>query len=114
MTNLLIIAVVIIATVIGACGSLYFKKASDRVTKRFFANFLNADLMKGVALYLISSIIFILALQYEKVSILYPITSLSYIWASLLAIKYLGEKPNTLRWIGIVIIIIGVTFIGLS
>jgi undecaprenyl phosphate-alpha-L-ara4N flippase subunit ArnE len=114
MTNLLIIITVIIATAIGALGSLYFKKASDRITRRFFVNFLNSDLMKGVVLYIISSIIFILALQYEKVSILYPITSLSYIWASLLAMKYLGEKPNALRWIGIIIVIIGVTFIGIS
>ena len=114
MANSFVIISVIMATGIGALGSLYFKKASDRVTMRFFANFSNADLMKGVALYLISSIIFILALQYEKVSILYPITSLSYIWASLLAMKYLNEKPNILRWIGIVIVIIGVTFIGLS
>ena len=114
MTNLLIIGVVIIATFIGACGSLYFKKAAANVTKRFFANFLNKDLMIGVGLYLASSIIFIITLKHERVSILYPITSLSYIWASLLAIKYLGEKPNTLRWIGIGIVIIGVTFIGLS
>ena len=114
MTNLLILGAVAVATVIGACGSLYFKKASVNLTKRVFANFKNKDLLIGLSFYLLSSIIFILALRHEDVSVLYPITSLSYIWASLLAMKYLGEKPNLLRWLGVIIIIIGVTFIGLS
>ncbi len=114
MKRLVLFCIILLATFLGAFGSLYLKKASGKLSKKIFTNFQNTDLFIGIGVYLASSVLFITALKYEDVSVLYPLTSVSYIWASLLAMRFLNEKPNKLQWIGIIIIMIGVTFIGLS
>jgi uncharacterized membrane protein len=56
---------------------------------------------------------FIYAVKHGELSVLYPFVATSYIWANLLAMKYLDEKMNKLKWLGIVFIIIGVGLIAL-
>jgi len=58
--------------------------------------------------------IFIPALRGGDLSVLYPFVSLSYIWVMLLSIKMLGEKMTKLKWLGILLIISGVSLIGLG
>lgn len=47
-----------------------------------------------------------------KVSVLYPVISLSYIFAAFLAWKVLGESISTQTWVGTFLIVIGVCIIG--
>ena len=74
----------------------------------------NYHLFGGVILYALGTIFFIPALKGGDLSVLYPFVALGYIWVSLLSVKFLGEKMNKFKWIGISLIIIGVTFIGLG
>jgi drug/metabolite transporter (DMT)-like permease len=100
--------IIFFATMIGAVGSLYLKKGAAGVNRNLFQQVKNYKVIFGFFLYFISSVIFIGTLRYGNVSILYPITSVSYIWISLLSIRYLGEVMNKLRWIGIFFIMLGV------
>jgi len=43
---------------------------------------------------------------------LYPILSIGYVWISLFSIIFLEEKMNMDKWLGILLIIFGVVFIG--
>ena len=74
----------------------------------------NYHLFGGVGLYAIGTILFIPALKGGELSVLYPFVALNYIWVSLLSVKFLGEKMNRFKWLGIALIIIGVSFIGLG
>ena len=74
--------------------------------------FLNKNLMIGVGLFCLSSVFYVGAMKYGELSLLYPITSLSYIWISLLSVKFLGERMNRYKWLGILLIIIGVALIN--
>ena len=65
-------------------------------------------------MYGISTILFIPALKGGELSVLYPFVALAYIWVSLLSVKFLGEKMNKVKWLGIALIILGVSFIGLG
>ncbi len=62
-------------------------------------------------LYGVSAVIYVWALKYGRLSLLYPITSLSYVWVSLLSVKFLKENMNNYKWIGISLIILGVILI---
>jgi len=106
-TEIWAIGLVIIATIIAAFGSFYLKKASTHF-KLTLKSLLHNHLIAGAILYLSSTVFFIIALKGGNVNTLYPITSLTYIWVSLISIKLLNEKINYNKWLGITLIIIGV------
>ena len=108
------IGLVILATLIGAFGPILLKKASAKRLSKLSSLMTNYPLFGGVALYGIGTVLFIPALKGGELSVLYPFVALAYIWVSLLSVKFLGERMNKLKWIGIALIIIGVTFIGLG
>ena len=65
-------------------------------------------------MYALGTVLFIPALKGGDLSILYPFVALTYIWVSLLSVKFLGEKMNFMKWMGISLIIVGVSFIGIG
>ena len=113
-TQLLAIGLVISATLIGAFVPILLKKASAKKLSKLSLLATNYHLFGGVALYAIGTTLFIPALKGGDLSVLYPFVSLSYIWVSLLSVKFLGERMNKFKWLGIALIIIGVSFIGLG
>ena len=113
-TQLWAVGLVVLATFIGAFGPILLKRASAMKLSSISALMKNYNLFAGVSLYGISTILFIPALKGGELSVLYPLVALAYIWVSLLSVKFLGEKMNKLKWIGIALIIIGVSFIGIG
>lgn len=113
-TQLWAISLVITATIVGAFGPILLKKASAKKLSKISSLTTNYHLFGGVALYAAGTLLFIPALKGGDLSVLYPFVSLAYIWVSLLSVKFLGEKMNKLKWLGIALIIIGVTFIGMG
>ena len=112
VTQLWAIGLVILATLVGAFGPILLKKASSKKLSKIGSLITNYPLFGGVALYAVGTLLFIPALKGGDLSVLYPFVSLTYIWVSLLSMKFLGEKMNKFKWIGIALIIIGVVFIG--
>ena len=109
-TELGLIGLVVFATIIGSVGSLYLKRASKRF--RFsFRGIFNFELMFGAFLYFLATLVFISALRKGNLNVLYPITSLSYIWVALLSVRFLKEKMNYLKWGGVFLIVFGVIVI---
>ena len=113
-TQLWAIGLVILATLIGAFGPILLKKASAKKLSSLSSLLANYPLFGGVALYGVGTVLFIPALKGGDLSVLYPFVALTYIWVSLLSVKFLGEKMNKLKWTGIILIIIGVSFIGIG
>ncbi len=113
-TSLGSIALVLLGTLIGAFGPILLKKASTKKLSEFKSLITNYDLMGGVLLYVGGTILFILALREGELSVLYPFVSVTYIWICILSMKFLGEKMNALKWGGIALIILGVSFIGVG
>ena len=107
-----LVMLVIFATLIGSVGSLYLKKASKQFNFSFNGIF-NFKLIFGIFMYFLATIIFIMALRKGNLNVLYPITSLSYIWVALLSVKFLKEKMNSFKIGGVFLIILGVIAITL-
>lgn len=69
-------------------------------------------LLVGFALYGIGALVMIYAYRFGSLSVLQPILSLNYVLTILIANFILKEPINLLKYIGIVVIILGVILIG--
>ena len=109
MTPTTPILMVLISSFVGAIGAFFLKKASTYLNIKTF--FKSKNLIIGLILYSVSSIIFIIALKYGELTLLYPLVSTTYIWTLIISNKFLDEKIHKKNWLGILIIIIGVWLI---
>jgi uncharacterized membrane protein len=113
-TEIWAIVLVLFATSLGSFGPLFLKKASSNLHFDLKSVFYNKYLLLGILFYAVSTVMFIIALKAGELSVLYPLVALAYVWVSLLSIKFLNEKMNLIKWLGVALIILGVTLIGLS
>jgi len=111
-TSIWAIIVTLIGSFIGAYGAILLKKASSEISFRKLK--FNRDLILGVAIYGLSTIMFIIALKFGELSILYPIVATTYAWIAVFSIYFLKEHMNLWKWAGISAILIGVTLIGIA
>ena len=111
MTNLIPVLMVIASSIIGAFGGFIFKKTSSNLSLNIIRLIKNYNLIFGFILFGISSVIYITALKYEALNVLYPISALTYVWSTLIAKRFLGEKINIYKWGGITLILIGAALI---
>ena len=112
-SNLFIgISLTIIATLIGSVGALFFKYASKDISKGIVSLLKNYFMYFGFVLYGLASLLFVFALKFGELSIFYPISGLNYVWVSFLSIKYLDEKMNDFKWLGVFMIFVGAVLIG--
>ncbi|MBI2143993.1 EamA family transporter [Candidatus Woesearchaeota archaeon] len=115
-----VLGVVAAFTVVAAFGALFFKKGSAQFAlslnpfKLAVSMLRNTNLMIGVFLYAAPTPIYLWALKNAPLSIVYPINSLAYVWVSLLSVKFLGEKMNKYKLIGVACIVLGVSLLAYS
>ena len=116
MTENLFLGMVItsFATIVGSLGALSFKFASNHINKNIFSLLKRPIFYVGVLCYGIASMIYIVALRFGDLSALYPIAGLSYVWVSLLSMRFLNEKMNGYKWLGISFILLAIIFIGIG
>ena len=114
-TELWAIGLVILGGIIGGFGPIYLKKATYKIDfkspKTIFKNWF---LIIGIFVYGLSTIIFIPALKGGELSVLYPFVGLVYVWVSIYSSFLLKEGMNWKKWMGVIILIAGVSFIGLG
>lgn len=109
-------AILLIAftTILTSAGQVFFKFGADKLEFNFFLIITNYPLIIGLFIYVIAAVLVVISLKYGELSVLYPIISLSYVWVSLLSIFFFNEIMNTMKWFGIISILIGVSFIGVG
>ncbi|MBS3136255.1 EamA family transporter [Candidatus Woesearchaeota archaeon] len=113
-TELWAIGLVILATAFGSFGPLFLKKASSGISFHPMKIIRNKNLILGISFYAVATVIFIPALKGGDLSLLYPLVALTYVWVSLISMKFLNEKMNRTKWLGIALILVGVAFIGMG
>jgi len=85
---------------------------ASKLEFNLFALMSNYNIIIGGILYAIGAALMIIALKGGEVTVVYPIIATSYIWVSLLSNRIFGEELNVYKWIGIGVIILGITFIS--
>jgi uncharacterized membrane protein len=110
------IILVICCTFLNSYAQILYKIGSQSLSPDFLKIITNVPIITGLFLYFIAALVLVYALKKGELSILYPFLALSYIWVSLLSTRFLPvpEQMNSYKWIGVAIIILGVSFIGIG
>ncbi|MFE9277965.1 DMT family transporter [Paenibacillus glucanolyticus] len=101
-----IISLILLMTMMGSLGGLFFKKTSNHLGSKNIKLFL-ISLIVGASFYFIGAIMNIVALKFAPYTLVYPLTSITYIWTFLISKYYLKEKTTAYQLIGIALVICG-------
>jgi len=112
--TIIIMGIVAVLTIIAAFGALFFKKGAAKFSLNPFEQITNFNLMFALLLYAATVPFYLWALKSVDLAIIFPINSLTYVWVSLLSMKFLGEHMNKYKWLGIASIILGVAMISFA
>lgn len=104
-----IILLVIFCSLLGGLGQIFLKLGMDNFNlKNIITNF---PLIIGISLYGVAFILYNFALRFEKVTLVYSLIALSYIWIFIFAWLILNEQTPYYKIIGGFIIVLGVFII---
>lgn len=101
-----------LAAFIGSIGQLEFKRGADNLQFDIKLLLTNYHLIIAIAVYCVSTVLYVYALNKEQLSILYPIIATSYIWTLLFSKIFLKEPVGLTSWAGVFLILLGVTLIA--
>lgn len=113
---------VFLCTLIGAAAQLLIKEGAGRLPRGGLAGLLanlsslltNFPLIAGYVCLAVMTALMIAALRNGHLSVLYPIIALTYVWVMILSAVYFGDHLNSLKVAGVVLIVGGVSLIGIG
>jgi drug/metabolite transporter (DMT)-like permease len=76
--------------------------------------FLNPKVLLGVGFTIVFFALFSWSLSWADLSYVQPLTALSFVFGVLIARYALGEAVSWWRWVGVIVIIAGVTLVSLD
>jgi drug/metabolite transporter (DMT)-like permease len=110
--NLMTLVYMVGITLIGAFGSFFLKRGSDKLQNTLVSFFFNSNLLVGIGFYVISTALYIVLLKKVDLSLLYPLTSLSYVWVIILAKIMLKEHISKSKIFGTALIVCGIIILA--
>jgi len=114
MSLLVLIPMIFIMTISGTFGALFFKQATAKVEGRHILHLIKESrLYLGGMCYLLGALLNIVLLRHLPYSIVYPMTSLTYIWTMVVSYFLLKEKINRNKIIAVALIVTGVIVLNL-
>ena len=106
------ILLILFTTLLTSSAQILWKIGSWSLTLDIVKILTNYYILGGILLYVIGGILLIISFRGGEVSVLYPVNATSYIWVSLLSVRFLGEIMGIFKWIGISSIMAGIILIG--
>ncbi|HWD92686.1 MAG TPA: EamA family transporter [Verrucomicrobiae bacterium] len=107
------IGVVMLKKGMGHIGEV--KKISvSEIARIVKAGATNGNILLGVFFEALFFITLLILMSKSDISFLWPLTGLSFVFATFAAMIFLGEKVSPLRWGGVVLVVAGAILIGYS
>jgi drug/metabolite transporter (DMT)-like permease len=106
------IGLVFLCTLFTSSAQILYKIGAGVLEFDLISLITNYYLIIGLMLYGIGAVVLIFALRGGELTVLYPIIATSYVWVSILSMIFLGEEMNLFKWIGVIIIFIGVSLVA--
>ena len=105
----------VFCTVFTSLGQILWKFGVNRIDFNQYLTILNLPFISGFVSYGIGWVFLMLAFKKGEMSVLYPIIATSYIWVSLISpLLFPTDSMTLVKWIGVTIILFGVTMIGIG
>lgn len=104
------------SVLLGVAGQAFLKTGaaaaqSGGVAETLASALATPAVLAGLALYALSSLLWLVVLSRVPLSLAYPFGSLAYVLVTLVALA-MGETVPLLRWAGLVLIVTGVLLVG--
>lgn len=120
-----LLLILLVGLVFESTGVVLLKKGMEQIGeihgytvaemfRVFKAGVTNPQILLGVFFEALFFACLLILMSKSDISFLWPLTALSFVFATLAAIWFLGEKVSTVRWIGVILIMIGAAFISYS
>jgi len=114
-----VVVVVLVATLLVAIGEILLSAGMKQVGKEGHEGFrmvlaagANPFVLGGIFLSAVFFGMYLLTLSWADISYVMPFTALSYLFVAIMASRWLHEDVTPTRWIGTVLIVVGVIIIG--
>lgn len=107
------VAIILAGVLLNAAAQLLLK-AGTNAAPLGFSLAVEPHILAGLACYVVSVVVWIIALSRVPVSVAYPMLSIGYVVNALAAWYLLGESLNAMRCIGIGVILVGVFLVARS
>ena len=104
---------VMAASLIGSFGAVFLKLGAEKL-KLGFRHILNLQLIIGVGLFLGSSVPYVMGINRGELSVLYPMVSLSYVFAMVWSKLFFQEHITRGKIGAVALILAGVVCIGVG
>jgi len=114
MTPVRSMVLVLCASFLGSIGAGFLKAGAARLHDGLKYLFLNFKLALGVFFFVASSVLYVMGIKQGELSVLYPLVSLSYIWALVWSRIFFQEKFTSRKFAGLCLILLGIVFVGLG
>lgn len=119
MTNYLLL---FISISLAVTGQLLMKKGmmmfgafpASQFLSKIIPMFLNPYVFFGFASFGLSSLFWLVVLSRMPLSLVYPMVSLAYVIVAFASIVFFKEHVSLIRWMGIVVIVLGVFLVSRS
>ena len=95
-------------------AQVFYKIGANKLALDFSKLITNWFIPVGFILYVTAGIILIFSLKHGEVSVLYPIFATSYIWVMIVSAIIFGDKFNSLKILGSILIIVGIIWLSIG
>jgi drug/metabolite transporter (DMT)-like permease len=86
----------------------------NEVARVIKAGAMSPQILLGVFFEALFFVCLLILMSKSDISFLWPLTGLSFVFATLAAIWFLDERVSALRWVGVVLIMLGAALISYS
>jgi uncharacterized membrane protein len=120
-----LLLILIIGLVFESTGVILLKKGmlhigemngvtTAEVLRLVKAGIANPQILLGIFFEALFFLCLLILMSKSDISFLWPLTALSFVFATIAAMIFLGESVSVVRWIGVILIVIGAGFISYS
>ncbi len=102
---------VLLASVFGSFGAVFLKMGAEKL-KKGFLHIISWQAAAGVALFLLSSVFFVMGIKNGELSVLYPMVSLGYVWTLLWSRLFFNEQVTKQKFAALGMILVGIVMIA--
>ncbi|HUA18491.1 MAG TPA: EamA family transporter [Bryobacteraceae bacterium] len=105
---------VLVGALIGSIGAVYLKSGAHQLSRHWSSVLLNWRLALGIAIYLVSSVLFVKGMSRGELSVLFPMVSVGYICTLIWSRLFFQEAITRVKLYGVGLILAGIVFLGLG
>ena len=114
MNIFLLIVLIFVMTFSGSMGAFFLKKGTSKMDGISILEMLKTpELYAGGVLYVLGACTNIFLLRSMPYTVVYPMTSLTYVWTMFVSALFLGERVTRNKILAVICIILGICFISM-